>query len=269
MIGGNKMGRHFIIGDVHGHYTCLMNLLKKLNIQEDDKVYFVGDFLDRAPSAEEQKKLIEWCIENIDEHGQYASVLGNHEEIFHTVYREAHGMALMEGHEADTARHYELCESIDNHYGLFTSLSGKNVDYGALDDLICELPVYIAFEVNGHNYLVTHSWMLDDEGVDITEQCSRNDSGDLNINIIKSIETRNYLLTKPNGYTVIHGHTPTTSSHLYWSVNPMHEPIALRIGNNINIDTCCFKGNPYGNLTAYCVESDSFIYLYDYDIDEM
>ena len=262
------MGKHYVIGDVHGHYTCLMNLLKKLDIQEDDKVYFVGDFLDRAPTAEEQKKLIEWCIENIDEHGQYASVLGNHEDMFHETYTNALQCALNEGQVADSKRHYQFCTRMENQYALFSSLESYEVNYGVLDDLVCKMPVYIAFEVNGHRYLVTHSWLVDDEGIDITEPCSRNDSGDLNINLFSSVWTRSFLHTKPEGYTVIHGHTPTISRSSYWNLNPDRKPVALRVGDNINIDTCCFRGNPGGNLTAYCVESDSFIYLYDYEIPE-
>ena len=56
---------HYIIGDTHGHYSCLMELLEKLNLKEDDIVTLVGDVCDRAPNAKEQAKLLRWCFENI------------------------------------------------------------------------------------------------------------------------------------------------------------------------------------------------------------
>ena len=57
--------RNFVIGDVHGHYTFLMQLLSKLQLEKDDVVYLVGDILDRAPSPEEQRDMIDWCINNV------------------------------------------------------------------------------------------------------------------------------------------------------------------------------------------------------------
>ena len=38
---------HYVIGDIHGQIGTLKKLLKKLNLQPEDEVYFVGDWFDR------------------------------------------------------------------------------------------------------------------------------------------------------------------------------------------------------------------------------
>jgi serine/threonine protein phosphatase 1 len=59
-----------IIGDVHGCFRTMQALLKKL---PDDKIYFVGDLVDRGPRS---NKVIEFLMK----HPEMQSVKGNHEE---------------------------------------------------------------------------------------------------------------------------------------------------------------------------------------------
>lgn len=66
-------GRRIFIGDVHGHYDGLMQLLEALAPGRIDQVYFVGDLIDRGPKSAQ-------VIQFIREHG-YTCVLGNHEQL--------------------------------------------------------------------------------------------------------------------------------------------------------------------------------------------
>ncbi|MGD1875569.1 MAG: metallophosphoesterase family protein [Mastigocoleus sp.] len=65
--------RQIIIGDVHGHYRGLMKLLEAIAPGESDKVYFLGDLIDRGP---ESCEVIEFVKES-----RYTSVRGNHEQM--------------------------------------------------------------------------------------------------------------------------------------------------------------------------------------------
>ena len=65
--------RRIIIGDVHGHYDCLMNLLEAIAPSSQDQVYFLGDLIDRGPQS---SQVVEFVLTN-----SYTCLLGNHEQL--------------------------------------------------------------------------------------------------------------------------------------------------------------------------------------------
>lgn len=70
----NLLGRDFVIGDLHGCYDVLQNLLKNINFDPTtDRMISVGDLVDRGPDHIK-------CLELIRE-PWFHSVLGNHEQM--------------------------------------------------------------------------------------------------------------------------------------------------------------------------------------------
>lgn len=68
----NENGRDFFIGDLHGHYEAFENKLDKINFDSSkDRIFSVGDLIDRGEESEKCLRLLEepW----------FHSVLGNHE----------------------------------------------------------------------------------------------------------------------------------------------------------------------------------------------
>ena len=65
--------RRIIIGDVHGHYDTLVALLNFVALDDDDRVYFLGDLIDRGPKSAE---VVDFVMKN-----QYHCLRGNHEEM--------------------------------------------------------------------------------------------------------------------------------------------------------------------------------------------
>jgi serine/threonine protein phosphatase 1 len=63
--------RRIIIGDVHGHYDGLMDLLTEVAPGNGDQVYFLGDLIDRGPKSAQVVKFVR--------ESQYPCLLGNHE----------------------------------------------------------------------------------------------------------------------------------------------------------------------------------------------
>lgn len=66
-------GRRIFIGDIHGHYDGLMDLLDAVSPAEVDQVYFLGDLIDRGPSSAQ-------VLQFVRQSG-YQSLLGNHEQL--------------------------------------------------------------------------------------------------------------------------------------------------------------------------------------------
>lgn len=65
--------RRIVIGDVHGHYSALMQLLEEIAPATDDAVYFLGDLIDRGPNS---------CqVLDFVRQSPYRCLLGNHEQM--------------------------------------------------------------------------------------------------------------------------------------------------------------------------------------------
>lgn len=72
--GVNQHGRDFALGDLHGCYDLLMTEMDKVNFdKERDRIFAVGDLVDRGPDSLKCLKLVfePW----------FFSVLGNHCEM--------------------------------------------------------------------------------------------------------------------------------------------------------------------------------------------
>lgn len=71
----NLAGRDFVVGDIHGCYDQLMNLLKEIKFNfAKDRMFVVGDLVDRGPKSKEVLDLLyePW----------FHSVIGNHDYRF-------------------------------------------------------------------------------------------------------------------------------------------------------------------------------------------
>lgn len=71
----NLAGRDFVVGDIHGCYDQLMNLLKEIKFNfAKDRMFAVGDLVDRGPKSKEVLDLLyePW----------FHSVIGNHDYRF-------------------------------------------------------------------------------------------------------------------------------------------------------------------------------------------
>ncbi|WP_413161181.1 metallophosphoesterase family protein [Capilliphycus salinus ALCB114379] len=65
--------RRLIIGDVHGHYDGMMTLLEKLDPGQEDRVYFLGDLVDRGPKSAQVVEFVK--------NSPYRCLMGNHEQL--------------------------------------------------------------------------------------------------------------------------------------------------------------------------------------------
>ncbi len=69
--------RHIVIGDVHGCFTELKELLLELRVTEEDALIFLGDLIDRGPDSEATVSLVRLLAEN----GYNVTLVeANHEE---------------------------------------------------------------------------------------------------------------------------------------------------------------------------------------------
>jgi predicted phosphodiesterase len=74
------MPKTIVIGDVHGCYAELMDLLDRVGPSRTDKIYFAGDLIVKGP---ENQEVLDFLMEN----PRMQSVIGNHEYALLQDYR--------------------------------------------------------------------------------------------------------------------------------------------------------------------------------------
>src|SRR5215467_14747168 len=65
-------GRRIVVGDIHGCYDELMELLEKIGVGDDDRVFSVGDLISKGPKSRE-------VLELFMSDKRFSTVIGNHD----------------------------------------------------------------------------------------------------------------------------------------------------------------------------------------------
>ena len=74
----NNSENIFAIGDIHGCHEELGELIRKLPLNKDSTIIFLGDYIDRGP---ESKKVVDDVL-NLSDMFNVITLKGNHEELF-------------------------------------------------------------------------------------------------------------------------------------------------------------------------------------------
>ena len=100
----------YAIGDIHGCLTALKTIFNQGIIQKEDKVVFLGDYVDRGPDS---KGVIDWLIANRKTF-DFEFILGNHEIMMNsaTTLREKLLEWLQFG-GAETLDSYNIGDDLD------------------------------------------------------------------------------------------------------------------------------------------------------------
>ena len=133
-----------VIGDVHGRFDLLMELVNKLPYADD--LCFVGDIIDRGHQS---KEVVDFIIDN-----NHKCVLGNHEEFLNFTFIDGINDPKM-----DTLQMWLQNGGYDtlNSFGNFEE---NDLDILSLEnylDWFRSLPLYIEHK----HFLITHSYAHD------------------------------------------------------------------------------------------------------------
>jgi serine/threonine protein phosphatase 1 len=80
----------YAIGDIHGHHWKLVQLLAALPLLDEDRLVFIGDYIDRGP---ESRQVIELLIELRRTRPDTVFLRGNHEEMMLQAKKWKHDFA--------------------------------------------------------------------------------------------------------------------------------------------------------------------------------
>ena len=214
------MGRKILVGDIHGCLATFLKLLNqvKLNI-ELDKLYLLGDYVDRGPNS---KGVIDEII-SLKEKGYIVyPIRGNHEQM------------LISDHNAETVKGwYDMAdEELKKSFGI------KN---------LTELPIqYIDFCKNLPYYIIDDDFIAVHAGINFNFRKPLEHSEDL-IWIRDWYNNVNYDWLRNR--KIIHGHTPQTRQEIEEQFNCFEEKKILNIDCGVYSSTSKIHG--LGHLCAF------------------
>jgi len=233
--------KHYVIGDVHGHYNTLLALVDKL--PKDIRLIFVGDLIDRGPKSMEVVKFVR--------EGGHLCVRGNHEELMVkdstyilNAYHKNRPLDLfgiwMDNGGVQTLVSYGLIQKQGDTYEKVEHVESTLKKFE--DDItwMQSLPLSVELDIShpsGNRVVISHAcigsvWHLRDK---------------------EESTFREYALwnrkTPPEDMPIfnIFGHTPVEFS--------------VEIEDHyVNVDTGCYVNEyGYGELSAYCVETGEVV----------
>ncbi|GAB6189664.1 metallophosphoesterase family protein [Marinitoga arctica] len=206
------------ISDIHGMYNKLIKLIQR--IPENDKIIFLGDYIDRGPDS----KLVLDLLFKLKNRAIFLK--GNHEDMV-IDYMEKHGI-------------YSPDVWFRNG-GMSTLKSFKNNIELKYIEFIKSFKKYHIEQINKQKYLFVHAGVRHD--IDLKKQRERD--------LIWIREDFFLVNRKYKEYIIIHGHTPT------FYITGKYEVYFHKIENDIisiDIDTGCVYG---GKLTALGIDKNN------------
>lgn len=225
--------RTFVIGDIHGGYKALVQLMNKINLEPDDRFIFMGDLVD---GWSESAQVIQYLLEFSD-HYNCIFIKGNHDEWCERWLRNdwTSEIWLKNGGQETVDSYSKFSQEIKQHHLNFLS---NMVDY----------------YIDENNNLFIHAGFTNHNGPE-KEFYKSNFMWDRTLwetalSIDPSLQTYSpYYPQRLKLFKEIFiGHTPTTN---YNSIDfPMHR------ANVWNVDTgAAFKGK----ISCLQVENKSYI----------
>ncbi|SFU60435.1 serine/threonine protein phosphatase 1 [Pustulibacterium marinum] len=119
--------RTLVIGDIHGGYRALLQILERANVTEDDKLIFLGDYVDGwSESPKVIAKLIELRSTN-----ECIFMQGNHDELLLDYFQSEtkNDMWFMHGGGASVAAYEKLSkEELAIHIDFLSNLQHYYID---------------------------------------------------------------------------------------------------------------------------------------------
>jgi serine/threonine protein phosphatase 1 len=222
------MGRTLVISDIHGCLKTFQYLLEKtLHLTKEDKLYLLGDYIDRGPDS---KGVIDHIISLSQNGFQIYPLRGNHEQMLLDSYYE---LPLIE-------------QSWLKNGGTSTLES-----FGVTETK--KIPShYIAFFSSLKNYIELENFILIHAGLNFKINNPFDDSEAM-------LWIRQYTVdpSKVNDKILIQGHTPTSMENIKNSI------ILRKNTHRIFLDNGCVYGNTHpdmGNLCCLNLEDMSLVY---------
>jgi len=215
------MGNKYVVSDIHGCLKTLISLLEKINFSKKDRLFILGDYIDRGPDS---KGVIDFIMNLTNQNFNIKCLMGNHEHM--------------------------LIEEIKNHVwppGVPETLTSFGVKHNN------EIPKqYVNWLEDLKYYIEIDNYILVHAGFSFNSKNPFLDKYDM-------LWVRDWY-NKINwdwlgNRIIIHGHTPMISSEIVRMRDKLETKKILNIDNG-----CVFKEKGLKHLCCFNLETKELIF---------
>lgn len=234
-----KKNKTWVMGDIHGEYNKLVELLKTINFDyNNDTLIQLGDVVDRGPDSYK-------CVEELLKIKNLIAIKGNHDASwFQSYLTQKENILFKQGGVETNISYSNNCHETDDYP--YFDMPNEHFEFFAKQKLYY-LDEKGRFFVHGgfdrHEFIAnqTENAFLWDRDLFLAALSHKDMTGNFPFK------------TKDSFKQIFIGHTPT----IYWkgeNGQPITKP--MKAGNIWNIDTGCGKGN--FPLTAMDVDTKHY-----------
>lgn len=260
--------RRFAIGDIHGCYSLLVNLIEKMKPDRQDQIIFLGDYIAKGPDS---KGVLDFLI-SLESQVDCKFLMGNHEAMFISLLgldKRYEGFDIPKSLQ-DVGRKY-FCAFSNGLVPLMQSYDFISKDFEWTDKMPefdkLELPEgHVKFLANLDLYYRTTGFLCVHAGLPkhLLDYLKLDDAIDAisDDDYVEMLSTRNIFNIRPRfSEKIVHAHTPLLAGVKYicdsvveysWESNTVCEFLG-----KINIDTGSYLKN--GKLTALSLDDSRTI----------
>ena len=232
----------YIVADIHGCYEEYRELLRKINFSANDRLYAVGDVVDRGPEPIK-------VLQDLMGRANATLIMGNHDFIFFTMMKKF----AVEIREDNYDCHLSLEDLLDYNLwmqdgGNVTAEQFRKLSKEEREEILAYLAEASLYEVLEHGdkeYILVHAGL---SGFEVDKPLEEYELYELFEE--RADYSRRYYPDE-NTYLVT-GHTPT------FLIKGWEKPEAYMENGHIALDCGCVGG---GKLAAYCIETGEVTYV--------
>ena len=231
-------GKTYVLSDLHGHYEVFKAMLNKIDFDDQDTLYILGDVCDRGPRS------LEIYFE-IQKHKNMILLRGNHEIMMreslmkdNDINSNPYRLWQQNGGRQTVISYHRYLNKINIDVDEYTKR--RRTFFKEMIDYIQSLPCYKEIRVNGQDYLLIHAGINPDKTL---EQQNEDDCAWM----------REYFYTQKglDGKIIIFGHTPTCFISGKKNVDVWFDPV---YHDKIGIDGGLGSFNK-GQLNCICLDT--------------
>jgi serine/threonine protein phosphatase 1 len=223
----------FVLTDIHGCLKTFEEMIKKIDLSMDDKLFILGDLIDRGPNS---KGVIDYIWKLKHEGYDVECVIGNHDQMMLYAYQSMNWQGKW------------------LYNGGWTTIESFQVN--TLNDIPLQ---YFDFIRNMHYFIEVDDYILVHAGINFKNELPLDDTNAM-LWIRNWYKDINYEWL--NQRIIIHGHTPGSKT----AVSEMHN--LIEDNQYLNLDTgCVYKGKKEGLGYLACFNLTSKELIFQENID--
>lgn len=235
----------YIISDIHGCYDQYQMLLEKIHFSGNDKLYVLGDAVDRGPEPVK-------VLQDMMRRPNVIFILGNHDFILYTLMKKLSVEITADNYDKHLTQEILLSYSMwCRDGGQITADQFGKLSYSRkmeILDYIAEASLYEVIENNGKIYNLVHAGLANFSPDKDLDAYSLYDFLEERVDYAKRYYPDEHVF-------LVTGHTPALL------IKGWEKPEVYRKNGHIAMDCGCVSG---GKLAAFCVETEEVIYVDGY-----